>query len=190
MPNRLAPMLLGGAPLLAACSGYHEVSNLGDLEAGQRAVIGRVVPLNGEISDWVSGTYLGSDLVFSDHLPLDDQGRLDLSAHSGDTLSNGSSSFGSKGGVFSVGIDARKHFLLGIRAETTHWLWSTTTLLPMILRIPPRVADCEYAGTFYVGLGESQVEYALRDELDRHRSTLEAKVAGCKLVKNLAATYP
>jgi hypothetical protein len=163
------------------CSPYHEVHDVARLGGrDKRVVVVEVIPDGKSVSDQFGGVYLGSNLVVDEEIPMY-EGRPDFEADSGHEVS---SDFSSQGGIVTIGAPAGQLYILGIRASTTHLLWSTTTFLPMVVRIPAALAQCEYIGTVHL---RGPSNFDLRDEFEQNRAHLAAKVAGCDLTRNLGA---
>ena len=176
----------GAAVVLACalwgCSPYSEVNNASDLDSSSRAVVVEVVTEGGAISDWVQGTYLGSNLVVDDEIPMAD-GHPDFNANSGHEV--GSSAFGAHGGIVSFGAAREPLYVLGARASSTSFLFSTQTFLAFVVAVPRAKSRCEYVGTIHYG-GPGRV--AVRDEFQAHHAALAAAIAGCQLTPNVGST--
>ncbi len=166
---------------LGACSPYHEAHSVADLrDAETRVVLVEVVMERTSVSDQVTGLYLGSNLVADDQIPMDN-GRPDFTASSGHEIDT--SSFGSDGGVVAFGAGSEPLYLLGLRAQSTSFLFSTQTFMPFVTQIPRAKGRCEYIGTLHVWGPE---RFRVSDDFDAHRAKLVSAVNGCSLVTNLA----
>ncbi len=138
-----------------------------------------VITEGGSIADWVGGVYLGSNIVVDGALPTEGN-RVVFDAYTGHEVD--SNDFGSDGGVVSFGAGPGAMYVLGIRASSTVFLANTMTFLPMVVRVPPRVGRCEYAGTVHYRGPEN---YHLRDEFDAHRARISRSVSGCSIQPNI-----
>jgi hypothetical protein len=168
--------------LAPGCSPYHEVSSAADLDRSERALVVEVMMEGDDVSDRVSGMYLGSNLVVDDEIPMSD-GKPAFNAMSGHEVDSGG--FGAKGGVVALGAGRGTFYILGIRASSTSILWNTTTFLPLVVRVPPALGRCEYVGTIHVRPGRPPV---VRDEFDQKQERLARTVTGCHLTRNIGAT--
>lgn len=168
------------AALAVGCSPYHEVDDVSDLGENQRVVVTDIVVESSDVGDRVQGIYAGSNIVVDDKLPRDDDGHLKLYSMTGHEVS--SSGFGSHGGVVPVGAGRGPLYILGIRAESTSILWDTTTFIPILVRVPPAIARCEYPGTIHLLPSGQPV---LRDEFAARHALLERAVSGCRLQRNI-----
>lgn len=164
----------------SACSPYREVRSVTRLGGRmRRVVIVEVVIEGASVSDRVQGLYTGSNLVVDDEIPMRD-GHPQFNAYSGHEVDSGG--FGKHGGVVPFGAPVGTLYVLGIRAESTSVVWSTTSFLPMVVQIPPAVAVCEYLGTIHL---RDAGQFELRDEFDQSATRLAAVVTGCQLTRNL-----
>jgi hypothetical protein len=174
-------LVFAGLLWALGCSPYHEVRDVSGLGGrDQRVVVVEVIPEGKSVSDQFDGIYLGSNLVVDEEIPMD-EGRPNFSPDSGHEVS---SDFSAQGGVVTIGAPAGQLYILGIRASTTHLLWNTMTFFPMVVRIPPAVAPCEYVGTVHL---RGPSNFDLRDEFDQSGTRLAANVAGCNLTRNIGA---
>ncbi|HVE13901.1 MAG TPA: hypothetical protein VNI01_10940 [Elusimicrobiota bacterium] len=172
--------------LLSSCSSFHQIKDISNLNSDEKVIVGEVELVGTKVSDWVRGIYAGSNLVFDYKLKFRN-GKLFLRAHSGQDLNEGMSGFGSKGGVFHVGVKNRPVYLVGIRSTSTIVLANSIYLFPILVSIKPSDNRCEYVGTVVIEKASKGMSVEVRDDFEKSKEKYSGLVNGCNLTKNLAA---
>jgi hypothetical protein len=151
---------------------------------GGRIILGRLVIDGAPANDWVSGgAYSGAELVVDDHLTLRD-GRPVLEASSTEAPGLPFTSVGAQGGPIRFGAAEGPLYLLGLRVSRALVVIGTTTVFPILARIPEGMGSCDYIGTIHLRR-EGDTTHAT--VVDDYASDARALALGrCAPRKNLA----
>jgi hypothetical protein len=167
----------------AACASSQNVAARPS-RTGSRVILGRLVVDGAPASDWVSGgTYSGAELVIDDHVTVRD-GRPVLEVSSTEAPGLPFTTVGAQGGPIRFGAAEGPVYLLGLRVSRALVVVGTTTVFPILARIPEGIGSCDYIGTIHLRRDGDTTHATVVDE---YASDARALARGrCNPRKNLA----
>jgi len=195
MAPRLAGLLLTALVIAGCGHPFPTVKSVSELEPDERVVIGQIAYADGDINDWVKGSFEKSWPLFS----------YDLDTLYGPRPALGETMLDPRGGAFAVRVQKGTAYLYSIAVETKSLMRRMLWTFPIILELPPSADRCTFAGTIVIQIAGGPPKrlpwYALPgqsrpsgskstaivyDTYDRDRAALSDRVAGCDLKKALA----
>jgi hypothetical protein len=151
-----------------------------------RILIGRLVVDGAPASEWVDGgAYAGADLVVDDQVVVRD-GRAILESTSSDAPRQPFTSVGARGGPIHFGVWDGPAYVLGLRVSRTLVALATTSVFPILVRVPDRVGSCDYIGTIHLHRDGSTTRATVVDDYDEDAAVLARGIGRCVPTKNLA----
>jgi hypothetical protein len=192
---------VAAAALSAGCDRHPfvPVKSVAEIERDERVVIGLVRYADGDVSQWVKGTFGSSWPWFTE----------DFEVLQGPGPRTGAPVLGRDGGVFAVRVNAGPAYLVSIAVSARELLTVGTWSFPVMLKLPPTSDRCTFIGTVvltisgpppeglpwyaYPGYETSngaRTKVTVVDTFDRDRAALSRYVEGCDLKKALATAPP
>ena len=151
-----------------------------------RVIVGRLIVDGAPASEWVSGgSYSGAELVVDDHISVRDD-RAVLEATSAGAPGTPFTSIGAKGGPIHFGAGDGPVYLLGLRVARALVVVGTTSVFPILARIPERVGSCDYVGTIHLRREGDTTRATVADDYESDAAALARGVGHCTPTKNLA----
>lgn len=153
---------------------------------GHRILIGRLAVDGSPASDWVSGgSYSGAELVIDDHVTIRDE-RPELQSTWSDAPGPPFTSIGAGGGPIHFGGDDDAMFILGLRVSRALVVLGTSSVFPILVRIPARTGPCDYIGTIHLRHEGDTTKATVVDDFDTDAPVLARSVGRCVPTRNLA----
>jgi hypothetical protein len=182
----LATALLVAA-FLPACALSRGATGFRDRGEG-RVIIGRLVIDGAPASDWVGGgSYSGAELVVDDHITVHDD-HVTLESTSTGAPGIPFTSVGAKGGPIHFGVGDGPVYLLGLRVSRALVVLGTSSVFPILTRVPDRRGPCDYVGTIHLRHEGDTTRATVVDDFDGDAPALARMVGHCSPSKNLAQT--
>jgi hypothetical protein len=182
---------LAAALLAVACvpaSAPRSAVGASSERSGGRIIIGRLVVDGAPASEWVGGgAYSGAELVVDDHITVHD-GRAMLESTSIDAPGVPFTSIGAKGGPIHFGAGDGPVYLLGLRVSRALVVLGTSSVFPILARVPDRRGPCDYVGTIHLRHEGDTTRATVVDDYDADAPALARAVGRCSPSKNLAQT--
>jgi hypothetical protein len=183
----LAAALLAAA-CFPACATSHGAMGAASDRGGGRILIGRLVVDGAPASDWVGGgSYSGAELVVDDHITVHDD-RVTLESTSKGAPGIPFTSIGARGGPIHFGAGDGPVYLLGLRVSRALVVLETSSVFPILARIPDRRGSCDYVGTIHLHHEGDTTHATVVDDYDADAPALARAVSRCSPSKNLAQT--
>jgi hypothetical protein len=174
------------AVCLPACGLSRSAAGARSDRGGGRVIIGRLVVDGAPASDWVGGgSYSGAELVVDDHITVNDD-RVTLESTSAGAPGTPFSSIGAKGGPIHFGAGDGPVYLLGLRVSRALIVLGTSSVFPILARVPGRRGPCDYVGTIHLRHEGDTTRATVVDDFDGDALALARTVGRCTPSKNLA----
>jgi hypothetical protein len=171
---------------LPACSPSHGAMGVPSDRSGGRIIIGRLVVDGAPASDWVGGgAYSGAELVVDDHITVRDD-RVALESTSMGAPGTPFTSIGAKGGPIHFGAGDGPVYLLGLRVSRALIVLGTSSVFPILARVPDRRGPCDYVGTIHLRHEGDTTRATVVDDYETDAQALARAVGRCSPSKNLA----
>ncbi|HTB77524.1 MAG TPA: hypothetical protein VK762_29975 [Polyangiaceae bacterium] len=182
----LATALLAAA-FLPACGLSRSATGVPD-RGGGRVILGRLVVDGAPASDWVGGgSYSGAELVVDDHITVHDD-HVTLESTSAGAPGLPFTGIGAQGGPIHFGAGDGPVYLLGLRVSRALVVLGTSSVFPILARVPGRRGPCDYVGTIHLRREGDTTRAIVVDDFDGDAQALAATVGRCRPTKNLAQT--
>jgi hypothetical protein len=183
----LAAALLTAA-CFPACAPSHGAMGASSDRGGGRIIIGRLVVDGAPASDWVGGgAYSGAELVVDDHITVHDD-KVTLQSTSLGAPGIPFTSIGARGGPIHFGAGDGPVYLLGLRVSRALIVLDTSSVFPILARVPDRKGPCDYVGTIHLRHEGDTTRATVVDDYDADAPALARAVGRCSPSKNLAQT--
>jgi hypothetical protein len=174
---------------LLACASFHDRTGATSDRGTGRVIIGRLVIDGAPASDWVSGgAYSGAELVVDDHVAVRDQ-RAVLASTSSNSPGVPFVSIGATGGPIHFGAGSGVVYLLGLRVSRALVIFGTSSVFPILARIPDQRGQCDYIGTIHLRREDDTTRATVVDDYERDAPALARAVGRCRPSKNIARTF-
>jgi hypothetical protein len=131
------------------------------------------------------GSYSGAELVIDDHVTIEDD-RPRLQSTSSDAPEPPFTSVGARGGPIHFGGGDDAMFILGLRVSRALVVLGTTSVFPILVRIPARTGPCDYIGTIHLRHEGDTSTATVVDDFDTDAPVLARSVGRCVPTRNLA----
>jgi hypothetical protein len=154
--------------------------------SGHRILIGRLAVEGAPASEWVSGgSYSGAELIIDDHVTIQD-GRPELQSTWIAAPGPPFTSIGAGGGPIHFGGSDDAMFILGLRVSRALVVLGTSSVFPILVRIPARTGPCDYIGTIRLRHEGDTTSATVVDDFDTDAPVLARSVGRCVPTRNLA----
>jgi hypothetical protein len=174
------------ASCAAACASSTHAPPTSRAQSGHRILIGRLAVDGSPASDWVSGgSYSGAELVIDDHVTIRDD-RPELQSSWSDAARPPFTSIGAGGGPIHFGGSDDAMFILGLRVSRALVVLGTSSVFPILVRIPARTGPCDYIGTIHLHHEGDTTRATVADDFDTDAPVLARSVGRCAPTRNLA----
>ncbi len=120
-----------------------------------------------------------------DHITVNDD-RVALESTSAGAPGIPFSSIGAKGGPMHFGAGDGPVYLLGLRVSRALIVLGTSSVFPILARVPDRRGPCDYVGTIHLRHEGDTTRATVVDDFDSDALALARTVGRCIPSKNLA----
>jgi hypothetical protein len=131
------------------------------------------------------GSYSGAELIIDDHVTIQDD-RPELQSTWTDAPGPPFTSIGAGGGPIHFGGSDDAIFILGLRVSRALVVLGTSSVFPILVRIPARTGPCDYIGTIHLRHEGDTSKATVVDDFDADAPLLARSVGRCVPTRNLA----